>query len=209
MSRIIDLLGGSAIASLMLASLSTAAFAAEGPLSLSKECSKFTAHSGDFCSITESSLAAIPAGSKVFYYGPVIGPAILSTYVVLDAGGDSTAIGYCNVELAKSSGTCTFWAGSGALTGFQAIVTLTIDGTASSVHAEIVTASVDTSNATRDKGELQTAGFLNGAAFPVITFDSTSIEPTGEQTGKITGNLSMAGVTVPVTIDTSFNGEAR
>jgi hypothetical protein len=64
----------------------------------------------------------------VFYYGPVIGPAILSTYVVLDAGDGNTAIGYCNVELAKSAGTCTFWAGSGTLTGFQAIVTLTIDG---------------------------------------------------------------------------------
>ena len=113
------------------AALASPAFAAgseSGPLSLSKECSEFTAHSGDHCTITESSLEAIPVGSKVYYYGPVIGPAILSTTVVLVAGEGTTAIGYCNVELAKSAGVCTFWAGSGKLTGFQALVNLTVDG---------------------------------------------------------------------------------
>jgi hypothetical protein len=129
MSKIIDLLAGGAIAALILASVSSPVFAADPkPLNLAKECSKFTAHSGDYCSITKSSLDSIPVGSKVFYYGPVIGPVILSTYVVLDAGNGNTAIGYCNVDLPKSSGTCTFWAGSGTLTGFQAIVTLTVDG---------------------------------------------------------------------------------
>ena len=99
------------------------------PLSLSKECSKFTAHSGDFCTITESSMAAIPKGSKVFYFGPILGPVILATDVVLDAGDGNIALGSCNVELAKAAGTCTFRAGSGTLTGFQAIVTLTIHAT--------------------------------------------------------------------------------
>ena len=112
--------------------LASPVFAAEpvsGPLSLAKECSEFTAHSGDHCTITASSLEAIPVGSKVYYYGPVIGPAILSTSIVLVAGDGTTAIGYCNVELAKSAGACTFWAGSGKLAGFQALVNLTIDGT--------------------------------------------------------------------------------
>ncbi|MBC7479192.1 MAG: hypothetical protein H7317_14025 [Pseudorhodobacter sp.] len=97
------------------------------PLTLAKECSKFTAHSGDFCTVTASDLAAIPVGSWVFYLGPVLGPVILSTEVVLDAGGGNLALGYCSVELAKSAGACTFRAGSGTLTGFQAIVNLTID----------------------------------------------------------------------------------
>jgi hypothetical protein len=99
------------------------------PLNLSKECSEFTAHSGDHCTITASNLDAIPVGSTVYYYGPVIGPTILSTAIVLVAGEGTTAIGYCNVELAKSEGACTFWAGSGKLAGFQALVNLTIDGT--------------------------------------------------------------------------------
>ncbi len=99
------------------------------PLNLAKECSKFSGHSGDFCTITKSSLAAIPVGAKVFYYGPVLGPALLSTTVLIDAGNGTTAIGYCNVDLPKASGVCSFWAGSGALTGLQALVTLTIDST--------------------------------------------------------------------------------
>jgi polyisoprenoid-binding protein YceI len=80
---------------------------------------------------------------------------------------------------------------------------------ASSVQAEIATASVDTSNQSRDGGELQTKGFLNGFAFPKITYESTRVEKTGDKTGKIKGDLSMAGVTMPVTLDVVFNGEAR
>lgn len=99
------------------------------PLSIAKECSKFTAHSGDYCTVTKSSLAAIPVGTKAIYYGPVLGPAILSTDVVLDAGDGNTAIGYCNVDLPKGVGACTFWAGSGMLAGFQALVNLTVDST--------------------------------------------------------------------------------
>jgi hypothetical protein len=127
LSQVTELLPGIAVASAMIAMPAVASAADLQPISLSKECSQFTAHSGDFCSITQSSLAAIPVGAKVFYYGPMIGPAILSSEIVLDAGGGNTAIGYCNVLLAKSSGTCTFWAGSGALKGFEAVVTLTVD----------------------------------------------------------------------------------
>jgi hypothetical protein len=99
------------------------------PLSIAKECSKFTARPGDYCTITKSSLAAIPVGTKAIYYGPVLGPAILSTDVLLDAGDGNTALGYCNVDFEKGVGVCTFWAGSGTLAGFQALVNLTVDST--------------------------------------------------------------------------------
>jgi len=82
------------------------------------------------------------------------------------------------------------------------------DVSASSVHAEIATASVDTSNASRDQGELQGYGFFNSGKFPQITFDSTSIEKTGDRSGKITGNLTIGGVSKPVVLDTVFNGQA-
>jgi hypothetical protein len=104
-------------------------------LNLVKECSSFDGKPGTFCSITDSSFAAIPVGSKIFYYGPVIGPAILSTSIMLDAGDGNTAIGNCSVEPNKNYGTCTFWAGSGTLRGFQALVTLSpVDGKAGSFH---------------------------------------------------------------------------
>ena len=99
------------------------------PLNIAKECSQNNGKPGAFCTITKSSLGAIPVGTKIFYYGPVMGPPILSSDVVLGAGEGNTAIGYCNVELAKAAGTSTFWAGSGTLSGFQAILTLSIDST--------------------------------------------------------------------------------
>ena len=37
-------------------------------------------------------------------------------------------------------------------------------------------------------------------------FTSTTIETTGPFTGRVTGNLSLAGVTKPVTLDVTYNG---
>ncbi|MFZ4122325.1 MAG: YceI family protein [Caulobacterales bacterium] len=51
--------------------------------------------------------------------------------------------------------------------------------------------------------------FLNVAANPTITFQSTGITVTGERTGTMTGNLTFLGQTHPVTLDVTFNGEAQ
>lgn len=50
---------------------------------------------------------------------------------------------------------------------------------------------------------------LNVAAFPTATFVSTSIQVTGATTGKINGNLTLLGVTKPVTIDASLVGAGK
>ncbi len=47
---------------------------------------------------------------------------------------------------------------------------------------------------------------MEGKEFPQIVFDSTKVEPTGEFTGKVTGNLTFMGVTEPVTLDVTYNG---
>lgn len=52
---------------------------------------------------------------------------------------------------------------------------------------------------------LQSADFFNAEQFPVITFKSTEVEVTGENTGKVTGDLTLLGVTKPVTLDVTFN----
>ena len=49
--------------------------------------------------------------------------------------------------------------------------------------------------------------FLNAGAFPQITFKSTKVELTGTRTAKVTGDLTFLGVTKPVTLDATFNGE--
>lgn len=55
-------------------------------------------------------------------------------------------------------------------------------------------------------GELANeAGWFNATQFPEITFRSTEVERTGDNTGKVTGNLTFLGVTKPVTLDVTFN----
>tara|TARA_B100000315_G_scaffold260478_1_gene322232 strand:- start:1636 stop:2223 length:588 start_codon:yes stop_codon:yes gene_type:complete len=77
----------------------------------------------------------------------------------------------------------------------------------SSVSATIDTASLDTGFAARNK-HLRSPAFFNVKEFPTMTFKSTKIEKTGAKTGKMTGNLTLLGVTKPVTLDVVFNRKA-
>jgi polyisoprenoid-binding protein YceI len=52
------------------------------------------------------------------------------------------------------------------------------------------------------------ANFLDAGAHPTITFVSTSVEPSGERAAKVTGDLTLKGVTKPVTLDVTFAGES-
>ena len=53
------------------------------------------------------------------------------------------------------------------------------------------------------------ARFLYGSKFPEIKFVSTGIAVTGAKTAKITGDLTLRGVTRPVTLDAVFNGTTK
>jgi polyisoprenoid-binding protein YceI len=80
------------------------------------------------------------------------------------------------------------------------------DVTKSSVKVEIDATSIDTNFADRDK-DLSSPDFLNTAEFSKITFVSTAVEKIGEKTGKITGDLTIIGVSKPVTLDVVWNLE--
>jgi hypothetical protein len=98
------------------------------PLHITKECSEFTGEIPSFCTITSSDLAAIPVGTKVMYWGPVINdPNFMSSRVVLRAGHGTRAFGYCQTiaSPAPEHGTCVFWKGTNALKGFHASVNVT------------------------------------------------------------------------------------
>ena len=126
MSRLLILSAGAILA---LTSVASAAPAMQ-PLKISKECSQFNGDTPSFCTITESNLAAIPAGTKIFYYGPVTGsPLFTSSTAVIAIGNGDSAVGYCAVYDTASPplGTCAFHAGSGTLAGFQAVVKVTAD----------------------------------------------------------------------------------
>ena len=54
--------------------------------------------------------------------------------------------------------------------------------------------------------KLKSDAFFDTAKFPTATFKSTAIEMTGANTGKLTGELTLHGVTKPVTLDAAFAG---
>jgi polyisoprenoid-binding protein YceI len=70
----------------------------------------------------------------------------------------------------------------------------------STVSASIEVNSLDTRVQHRDD-DLKSDHFFDVAKFPTITFQSTKIVRTGEGTAKMTGNLTLHGVTKEVTFD--------
>ena len=122
-----------AVVATLAGSVALPAFAADTPkmqpLTLSKECSQYSGGVPSFCTVIESNLPALTKGAKVLYYGPVTNnPAFSSNNVVLDNGAGDTAVGNCIVDFgAGPKGICAFYAGSGALAGFTAIVHVTVD----------------------------------------------------------------------------------
>jgi len=75
----------------------------------------------------------------------------------------------------------------------------------STVSIAIDTTSIDTPNAQLNS-ELQAPAIFDSAHFPGATFQSTSVTRTGPNSGKITGDLTIKGVTKPVTLDVTYNG---
>jgi polyisoprenoid-binding protein YceI len=74
------------------------------------------------------------------------------------------------------------------------------DPTKSSVAATIEAASIDTGNAKRD-AHLREPDFLDVARYPQITFTSKRVAAAGENRWKVTGDLTLHGVTKEVVLD--------
>ncbi|MEW2047199.1 YceI family protein [Streptomyces sp. NBC_00377] len=88
---------------------------------------------------------------------------------------------------------------------------LHLDGTdpsKSSASIDVTMDSIDTGSADRD-GHLKTADFFKTDEFPTMTFRSTSVQALGGDDYRITGDLTILGVTKPLTIDLEFNGAAK
>ena len=68
-----------------------------------------------------------------------------------------------------------------------------------SVMIEIDAASIDTGHAKRD-AHLQSPDFLNAVENPTITFKSTSATWSGNKPATVTGDLTILGVSKPVTL---------
>jgi len=100
-------------------------------------------------------------------------------------------------------GVSTIWGRFNKMSG-----TFTFDGTAKSGSVELVidTASVDTGD--KDKGSrprsrdehLRGADFFNVAEFPQMTYKSTAVKFDGASPAEVEGQLTLLGVSKPVTL---------
>lgn len=118
-------------------------------------------------------------------------PAVASTWT-LDA--DHTTVGFSvqHMMVTNQKG------GFDTFTG-----TLELDDkdvTKSKVNVEIDAASINTRSQKRDD-HLKSPEFFDVAKFPKLTFTSTKVEKSKNGGLKVTGNLTMHGVTKPVTLD--------
>jgi len=73
------------------------------------------------------------------------------------------------------------------------------------VQASIDASSIDTHEPKRDE-HLKSPDFFDVAQFPTITFVSKKIQPAGKGHWKVTGDLTMHGVTKPVVLDVEASG---
>lgn len=77
--------------------------------------------------------------------------------------------------------------------------------TATTVSVDIETASVNTREGQRD-GHLRSADFFNSEQFPLMSFRSKSVERTGDLTARLTGDLTIRGVTREVVLNVEHTG---
>jgi polyisoprenoid-binding protein YceI len=87
----------------------------------------------------------------------------------------------------------------GSFTGLAGVLTEhQTDSTLSSVDASVDVATVNTGDAQRD-GHLKSADFFDVEKYPKMIFKSTVVKNTGKQEYSVTGDLTLHGVTKPVT----------
>ncbi|MBI3185730.1 MAG: YceI family protein [Myxococcales bacterium] len=82
------------------------------------------------------------------------------------------------------------------------------DPSLSRVEVQIDAASIETKEQKRDE-HLSSADFLEVAKHPHLTFKSTAVTREGEQRFKVVGELTIRGISRPVTLDVEYAGRAK
>ena len=97
----------------------------------------------------------------------------------------------------KHNGVTDFYGAFKAISG--TVMFDSADASKSTVELTVPVESIDTRNEKRDQ-HLKSPDFFNAKQFPTITFKSSKIEGSGESY-KISGDLTVHGVTKPITVD--------
>jgi polyisoprenoid-binding protein YceI len=97
----------------------------------------------------------------------------------------------------------------GSFNEFEGSGTLDADNPANSkLELTIKAASIDTRHADRD-AHLRSNDFFDMENYPEIHFVSTSVEKVDAENYKVTGDLTIKGVTQPVTVDFELTGPVK
>jgi len=93
----------------------------------------------------------------------------------------------------------------GKFSEFDGTVTIAERPEESHVEVEIQAASLSTDTQMRDD-HLRSDDFLEVEEYPTLSFRSTALRPTGENTFELVGHLTIKGITREVVLDAEFNG---
>ncbi|HEX5657834.1 MAG TPA: YceI family protein, partial [Polyangiales bacterium] len=118
-----------------------------------------------------------------------------TTEWTLDPTHSHVGFSVAHLVVSEVEGTFKKWSGKALLDE--------ADLTKSTVEFTAEVASIDTDEAKRDE-HLKSAEFFDAAKFPQLTFKSTKIAKAGKGY-KVTGDLTIHGVTKPVTLDATVS----
>jgi polyisoprenoid-binding protein YceI len=93
----------------------------------------------------------------------------------------------------------------GEFTDFQGALEIGEDLSTAKIRGSVQAASVDTNEPQRD-AHLRSADFFNADTYPELTFESTRIEAIDDESFRITGDLTMNGVTNEIVLTAEVNG---
>ena len=93
----------------------------------------------------------------------------------------------------------------GQFTDYAGSFTIDPENVNNAANVVIQATSIDTGNADRD-GHVRNEDFFNVEQYPDMTFKSTNVEFEGENAAKITGDLTIKGVTKSIDLDVEFEG---
>jgi polyisoprenoid-binding protein YceI len=154
---------------------------------------------------TRGRLALLAFGAALCIAVPVVQAVPVAAQTSLNVPAATYTIDPKHTQIVfglKHMGLSTFFGRFGYATG-----NLTFDPVAPEKSA--LSAQIDTNNLTTHWDELDKelkASVFHTDKFPNATFVATQSVKTGPNTGTVTGNLTLAGVTKPVTLNVTFNG---
>jgi polyisoprenoid-binding protein YceI len=140
---------------------------------------------------------AVATVSIAAHAGPTTQPA------QVEAGTYAVEPGHTQVMFGVSHlGFTTYYGRFSNVTGALTLAPKTPGTSTLEVHVPVNT--VSTTSAKLD-GELKGPQWLDAQAFPEMVFKASKVTETGHATAKVTGNLTLHGVTRPVTLSVKFN----